>query len=59
MERNNGCFWCSFAEDDGKKVKKYAIPIVTVAGEPTVYLYEVKKWKESRRRQAKGPPTET
>jgi hypothetical protein len=38
-----------------KKVKKYAIPIVTVARKPTVYLYEVNEWKESRR-QLKGRP---
>jgi len=39
-----------------KKVKKYAIPVVTVARKPTVYLHEVKEWRESRRRQAKGRP---
>ena len=39
-----------------KKVKKYAIPIVTVAGKPTIYLHEVKEWKESRKRRAKGAP---
>jgi hypothetical protein len=37
-----------------KKVKKYAIPIVTVARKPTIYLHEVKEWRESRRRQVKG-----
>jgi len=37
-----------------KKVKKYAISIVRVARKPTVYLHEVKEWRESRRRQAKG-----
>jgi hypothetical protein len=36
-----------------KKVKKYALPIVTVARKPTIYLHEVKEWRESRRRQAK------
>ena len=44
-----------------KKVKKYAIPVVTVARKPTVYLHEVKEWRESRRRQAEGhlPPVRT
>lgn len=37
-----------------KKVKKYAIPVVTVARKPTIYLHEVKEWRESRRGQAKG-----
>ncbi len=38
-----------------KKVKKYALPIVTVARKPTIYLEEVKEWKESRKGRAKMP----
>jgi hypothetical protein len=36
-----------------KKVKKYAIPVVTVARRPTLYLNEVKKWQESRKRRTR------
>jgi len=36
-----------------KKVKKYAIPVVTVARKPTIYLEEVKEWQESRKRRAR------
>jgi hypothetical protein len=36
-----------------KKVKKYALPVVTVARKPTIYLEEVKEWKESRKRRAR------
>jgi len=32
-----------------KKVKKYALPVITVARKPTIYLEEVKEWKESRK----------
>ena len=32
-----------------KKVKKYAVPVITAARKPTIYLEEVKEWKESRR----------
>jgi len=31
-----------------KKVKKYALPVISVARKPTIYLEEVKEWKESR-----------
>jgi len=27
-----------------KKVKKYGIPIVTIAQKPTIYLHQVKEW---------------
>ena len=37
-----------------KKVKKYALPIVTVARKPTIYLHEAKEWRELRGRQAEG-----
>ncbi len=36
-----------------KKVKKYVLPVVTVARKPTIYLEEVKGWKESRKSRAK------
>ena len=36
-----------------KKVKKYALPVVTVARKPTIYLEEVKEWKESRKSRTK------
>ena len=36
-----------------KKVKKYALPVVTVARKPTIYLEEVKGRKESRRSRAR------
>ena len=29
-----------------KKAKKYSIPVVTIAGKPTIYLEQVKEWKE-------------
>ena len=29
-----------------KKVKKYSIPVVTIARKPTIYLEQVKEWKE-------------
>jgi len=32
-----------------KKVKKYSIPVVTIAGKPTIYLEQVKEWKELRK----------
>ena len=32
-----------------KKVKKYSLPVVTVARKPTIYLEEVKEWKKSRK----------
>ncbi len=32
-----------------KKVKKYAIPVVTVARRPTIYLQEVEAWREARK----------
>ncbi len=34
-----------------KKVKKHSIPVITVARRPTIYLEEVKEWKESRKRR--------
>ncbi len=37
-----------------KKVKKYGIPIVTIARKPTIYLHQVKEWRETRKRQAEG-----
>ena len=36
-----------------KKVKKYALPIVTVARKPTIYLEEVKEWRESKKRRVR------
>jgi len=36
-----------------KKVKKYALPVVTIARKPTIYLEEVKEWKESRKSRTK------
>jgi hypothetical protein len=36
-----------------KKVKKYALPVITVARKPTIYLEEVKEWKETRKSRAK------
>ena len=43
-----------------KKVKKYALPIVTVAQKPTIYLEEVEEWKESRKSRARlGEESET
>jgi len=36
-----------------KKVKKYALPVITVARKPTIYLEQVKEWKESRKRRGK------
>lgn len=36
-----------------KKVKKYALPVVTVARKPTIYLEEVKEWKESRKSRSR------
>ena len=32
-----------------KKVKKYSIPVVTIARKPTIYLEQVKEWKELRK----------
>ena len=32
-----------------KKVKKYALPVITVARKPTIYLEQVKEWKELRK----------
>ena len=32
-----------------KKVKKYALPVIIVPRKPTIYLEEVKEWKESRK----------
>jgi len=29
-----------------KKVKKYSIPVVNIARKPTIYLEQVKEWKE-------------
>jgi hypothetical protein len=36
-----------------KKVKKYALPVITIARKPTIYLEEVKEWKESRKRRVR------
>jgi hypothetical protein len=36
-----------------KKVKKHSLPVVTVARKPTIYLEQVKKWKESRKGQGR------
>lgn len=33
-----------------KKIRKYALPIVTVGRKPTIYLEEVREWKESRKK---------
>jgi hypothetical protein len=35
-----------------KKVKKHALPVITVARKPTIYLEEVKAWKESRKNRS-------
>jgi len=37
-----------------KKVKKYGIPIVTIARKPTIYLHQVEEWQETRKRQVEG-----
>ncbi len=34
-----------------KKVKKYGIPIVTIARKPTIYLHQAEEWREARKRQ--------
>ena len=39
-----------------KKVKKYALPVLTIAKKPTIYLEEVKEWKESRKRRGRIEP---
>jgi len=36
-----------------KKVKKYGLPVITVARKPTIYLEEVREWKESRKRRGR------
>jgi hypothetical protein len=36
-----------------KKVKKYSLPVVTVARKPTIYLEEVKEWKGSKKSRAR------
>ncbi len=36
-----------------KKVKKYALPVITVARKPTIYLEEVKELRESKKRRAR------
>jgi len=36
-----------------KKVKKYALPVITIARKPTIYLKEVNEWKESRKSRAR------
>ena len=41
-----------------KKVKKYAIPIVTLAQKPSIYLHEVKEWQKSRKRGVRFGETE-
>lgn len=33
-----------------KKVKKYGIPILTVARKPTISINEITEWRESRKR---------
>ncbi len=33
-----------------RKAKKYALPVITVARKPTIYLEEVREWKESRKK---------
>jgi hypothetical protein len=33
-----------------KKVRKYAIPILTVARKPTISVDEIREWRESRNR---------
>ncbi len=32
-----------------KKVRKHSLPVVTVARKPTIYLEQVKEWKEFRK----------
>jgi hypothetical protein len=34
-----------------KKVRKHSLPVVTIARKPTIYLEQVRKWKESRKGQ--------
>ena len=36
-----------------KKVKKHSIPVVTIARKPTIYLEQVKEWKELRKGQGR------
>ena len=36
-----------------KKVKKHSIPVVTIARKPTIYLEQVKEWKESGMKEAR------
>lgn len=33
-----------------KKVRKYGIPILTVARKPTISVDEIREWRESRKR---------
>lgn len=37
-----------------KKVRKYGIPILTVARKPTISIDEIREWRESRRRNLKA-----
>ena len=34
-----------------KKVRKHSIPVVTIARKPTIYVEQVKEWKELRKGQ--------
>ncbi len=36
-----------------KKVRKYGIPILSVARKPTISIDEIEEWRESRRRRKK------
>jgi len=49
VRRNHGCPWYAFVKDAKKKVKKYSIPIVTIARKPTIHIEQVKEWKELRK----------
>ena len=37
-----------------KKVRKYGIPVLSVARKPTISIDEIEEWRESRRRRKKG-----
>ncbi len=37
-----------------KKVRKYGIPIVTVARKPTILKDEIREWRESRKHAKQG-----
>jgi len=37
-----------------KKVRKYGIPILSVARKPTISTDEIEEWRESKRRRKQG-----